>query len=86
MNLIKNRASTKKLLLESEDKAKQHIYATELWELRKIKAWAQKDKRTWLKGITEDIEKADNAGNSKKVFEQVKKLAGKQGSPPASLD
>ena len=75
INLIKNRASTKKLLLENEDKAKQHIYATELWELRrKIKASARKDKRKWLKGITEDIEKAGNTGNSEKVFEQATAL------------
>ena len=84
MDLIRNRASTKKLLLENEDKAKQHSYETELWELRrKIKASARKDKRNWLKGITEKIEKAGNTGNSKKVFEQVKKVAGKQGSLPA---
>ena len=87
MDLIKNRASTKKLLLEKENKAKQHVYANELWELRKkIKASARRDKRNWLKGITEDIEKAGNTGNSKKVFEQVKKLARKQGPPPASVD
>ena len=60
---------------------------TELWDIRrKIKASAKKDKKNWLKGIIKEIEKAGNTGNSKKVFEQVKKLAGKQGSPPASLD
>ena len=66
-SLIRNRAATKKLLRENKDKAKQHIYATELWDLRrKIKASAKKDKKNWLKGITKEIEKAGNTGNSKK--------------------
>ena len=87
MELIRRRATTKKLMLENEDKAKHSSYADELYELRKnIKSSARRDKKNWLKDIIEDIQKAGNVGNSEKVYANVKKLTGKQGSPPASLD
>ena len=87
MELIKLRASSKKKLLENEDKGKQSSYADRLRELRQeIKVSARKDKKKWLKGIIEGIEKAGNTGDSKKVFDKVKKLGGEKGSPPASLD
>ena len=82
MDLIRKRATTKKDLLENEDKAKHHNFSIELRDLRQaIRKSARKDRKNWTKTIIEDIEKSGNSGDSKKVYANVKKLAGKQGTP-----
>ena len=87
MDLIRKRATTKKDLLENEEKAKHHNFSIELRDLRQaIRKSARKDRKNWTKAIIEDIEKSGNSGDSKKVYANVKKLAGKQGTPPANLD
>ena len=87
MDLIRKRALVKKCLMETEDKDKHKDHSTELWKLQKqIKTSARSDRKNWIHGIIQDIEKAGNSGDSKKVFEGVKKLSGSKDSPPASLD
>ena len=88
MDLIRRRAGTKKKLLELEDAdPRRNQYTKELGDLRtEIRSSAKKDRKDWVEKIIEGIRKAGNTGDSKKVFESVKKLSGKRGSAPASLD
>jgi hypothetical protein len=89
LELIRNRANTKKKLMdiEEEDEHKRESYTIRLRDLRlQIKTSAKKDKTEWIEGTIEDIQKAGNSGDSRKVFDSVKKLSGKRGSAPASLD
>ena len=43
---------------------------------RKLRAACIKDYRTWVTGCTERIEKADNRGDTKEIYAEVKRLSG----------
>ena len=87
MELIRKRASIKEQMLTAEDEKLQHNLAKKLDTVRRsIKSAARRDKKDWFTGIIEDIQKAGNVGDSRKVFQGVQKLTGKQGTPPANLD
>lgn len=87
LELVKKRALLKQKMLEAETE-EQRLEDEVKWKAsrREVRISAKKDKRDWLRGVITDIEKAGNTGDSRKVFEGVRKLAGRRGSPPASLD
>jgi exonuclease III len=88
MELVEQRKTAKVELGILEVDSKRYEEAeSKLKALRKkVRASARSDRRTWYEEIIVDISKAGNSGDSRKVFEGVKRIAGRRSCPPASLD